>query len=69
MYTNYDMRNTAIVLYLCHWPGPAVQYSEGPLGLKMAPPTLGQHTEEVLQEVLHYDPKAIQDLKQSGIVQ
>ncbi len=32
-------------------------------GANSAPPTLGQHTEEVLRELLHYTPKQIRSLK------
>jgi formyl-CoA transferase len=34
----------------------------------MAPPTLGQHTDEILQERLNLDPTAIAALQEKGII-
>ena len=34
----------------------------------MAPPTLGQHTDEILHERLKLDDDAIKDLHQKGII-
>jgi formyl-CoA transferase len=34
----------------------------------MAPPTLGQHTNEVLHEQLQLSDQAIADLRQKGII-
>jgi formyl-CoA transferase len=34
----------------------------------MAPPTLGQHTNEVLHERLDLDEKALATLRQKGII-
>ena len=33
-----------------------------------AAPVLGQHTEEVLREVLGYDPARVADLRARGVV-
>ena len=35
---------------------------------RLAPPTLGQHTEEVLEELLDYNEEQIQSLKDESIV-
>lgn len=45
-----------------------VKYSESRPGIRLPPPTLGQHTEEVLVEILGMDPKDIQTLKEDGIL-
>jgi formyl-CoA transferase len=34
----------------------------------MAPPTLGQHTEEILHDRLNLDDKAIHELRNKGII-
>jgi formyl-CoA transferase len=34
----------------------------------MAPPTLGQHTQEILHERLKLDGKAIEELRSKGII-
>jgi crotonobetainyl-CoA:carnitine CoA-transferase CaiB-like acyl-CoA transferase len=45
-----------------------MRLSETPVEVRMAPPTLGQHTDEILQERLNLDPKAIAALQEKGIV-
>ena len=49
--------------------GPAVLFSESSTVLQCPPPTLGQHTFEVLQQQLNYDDSRINELEQSKIVQ
>ena len=39
-----------------------IQYSATPATLRRPPPRLGEHTEEVLRDVLGYAPDAIQAL-------
>jgi crotonobetainyl-CoA:carnitine CoA-transferase CaiB-like acyl-CoA transferase len=39
-----------------------IRYSETPATLRRPPPRLGEHTEEVLRDVLGYAPEAIQAL-------
>jgi formyl-CoA transferase len=39
-----------------------------PAGVRLPPPLLGQHTEEVLSEVLGYDGEAVAALRQQGVV-
>ncbi|XP_013410186.1 succinate--hydroxymethylglutarate CoA-transferase-like [Lingula anatina] len=48
--------------------GPAVRYSDFDLVLQCPPPTLGQHTEEVLQELLGFSSSQIQGLAEKGVV-
>ncbi|WP_114638540.1 CaiB/BaiF CoA transferase family protein [Polynucleobacter necessarius] len=45
-----------------------MRLSKTPTEVRMAPPTLGQHTDEILREQLHLDAKAIEQLHQKGIV-
>ncbi|KAK6379198.1 hypothetical protein LTS17_006116 [Exophiala oligosperma] len=47
---------------------PPVKYSESKTGVRTAPPTLGQHTEHVLTEVLGMDGQEVERLKASGVV-
>ncbi|KAG0255124.1 hypothetical protein BG011_005316 [Mortierella polycephala] len=48
--------------------GPAVKYSETMPSIRIPPPLLGQHTEEVLRDVLGYGEERIRELKQSKVV-
>ncbi|KAH3843885.1 succinate--hydroxymethylglutarate CoA-transferase-like [Dreissena polymorpha] len=48
--------------------GPAVRYSETPTVLKHPPPTLGQHTREVLQSLLSLSDEEVIALKIDGVV-
>jgi crotonobetainyl-CoA:carnitine CoA-transferase CaiB-like acyl-CoA transferase len=45
-----------------------MRLSETPVEVRMAPPTLGQHTHEILKERLSLDPKAIAALQEKGII-
>ena len=45
-----------------------IKLSGTPVTYRAAPPTLGQHTEEVLAERLGYGPEKIHDLRARGIV-
>lgn len=48
---------------------PPVKYGkEGMVGIRTAPPTLGQHTEGVLGEMLGYDAEAVRELREKGVV-
>lgn len=49
--------------------GPPVVYSSIQNEIQRAPPALGQHTKEVLSEVLGYDHEKIEKLRDAGIVQ
>ena len=45
-----------------------MRLSETPVEVRLAPPTLGQHTEEILQDCLKLDPQAIAALQAKGII-
>ena len=45
-----------------------VKYSHSTPSIRTPPPTLGQHTDEVLREILDMDENAIKALKAEGIV-
>jgi crotonobetainyl-CoA:carnitine CoA-transferase CaiB-like acyl-CoA transferase len=47
--------------------GPLVQMSETPVRARSAPPTLGQHNDEILSE-LGYRPDEVQRLRTDGII-
>ena len=48
--------------------GPAVSYSGFKQPVRLPPPTLGQHTSEVLQDLLHYDCEELKRLKCSACI-
>ncbi|KAK9307990.1 hypothetical protein QLX08_001894 [Tetragonisca angustula] len=48
--------------------GPAVTYSYATNKVRIAPPMLGQHTTEILKNVLNYTDDKIQTLKENKIV-
>jgi crotonobetainyl-CoA:carnitine CoA-transferase CaiB-like acyl-CoA transferase len=48
--------------------GSPMRLSQTPVELRLAPPTLGQHTQEILSKRLNMDSKAIQLLQEKGIV-
>jgi formyl-CoA transferase len=45
-----------------------MRLSKTPVEVRMAPPTLGQHTDEILQERLNLDSEAIAALQEKGII-
>lgn len=47
---------------------PPVKYSESVVGVRSAPPTLGQHTDEVLMDVLGWDRGKVKHLREGGVV-
>ncbi|XP_044268689.1 succinate--hydroxymethylglutarate CoA-transferase [Tribolium madens] len=49
--------------------GPPVKYSDGGNSVRSPPPTLGQHTKDVLETILKYSTKQINDLKKENIIQ
>uniref|UniRef100_A0A1B6EF02 Succinate--hydroxymethylglutarate CoA-transferase n=2 Tax=Clastoptera arizonana TaxID=38151 RepID=A0A1B6EF02_9HEMI len=49
--------------------GPPVLYSDSLNSVRAPPPSLGQHTDQVLSEVLNYSQKEIQKLKNNGDIQ
>jgi formyl-CoA transferase len=48
--------------------GIPVKYSETPGTIRLPPPLLGQHTREILSDLLGYSADEIRSLKQEGIV-
>ena len=48
--------------------GSPMRLSETPVEVRMAPPTLGQHTHEILEERLSLDTQAIAALQEKGII-
>lgn len=49
--------------------GPPVCYSEASNTARTAPPLLGQHTEEILRDLLNYDESKINQLRERKIIQ
>ncbi len=49
--------------------GPVAKHANKPPHVQLPPPTLGQHTEEVLREVLGYEIDQIDNLKKAGTIQ
>jgi crotonobetainyl-CoA:carnitine CoA-transferase CaiB-like acyl-CoA transferase len=48
--------------------GNPLKFSETPVNYRQAPPTLGQHSAEILMEFLGYDQEKIDQLRSSGIL-
>jgi len=48
--------------------GIPIKYSATPGSIRRAPPLLGEHTEELLAEVLGYSPERIAELRRQGVV-
>ncbi|XP_063914115.1 succinate--hydroxymethylglutarate CoA-transferase [Zophobas morio] len=49
--------------------GPPVKYSDGGNCVRSAPPTLGQHTDEVLKNLLQYNQEQLKELRQQNVIQ
>jgi formyl-CoA transferase len=45
-----------------------MKLSETPCEIKRHPPLLGEHTDELLAEVLGYDTEKISSLKENGVI-
>ncbi len=48
--------------------GIPIKYSETPGAVRRHPPLLGEHTDEILAEVLEYSPEKIGELRGAGVV-
>ena len=48
--------------------GPVAKLSETPASIRSMSPSLGQHTEEVLRDILGMDDKAIAQLRADGVI-
>jgi crotonobetainyl-CoA:carnitine CoA-transferase CaiB-like acyl-CoA transferase len=49
-------------------PNVPIELSETPASIRTAPPLLGQHTDEVLTELLGFDHKQLADLRAKGAI-
>jgi crotonobetainyl-CoA:carnitine CoA-transferase CaiB-like acyl-CoA transferase len=47
---------------------PPARYSKTPAGLRRHAPSFGEHTDEVLQDLLGKSPEQIKSLRQLGVV-
>jgi crotonobetainyl-CoA:carnitine CoA-transferase CaiB-like acyl-CoA transferase len=43
-------------------------FSETPAQVRLPPPTLGQHTEEILMDLLGYSPRDVTELREAGAI-
>jgi crotonobetainyl-CoA:carnitine CoA-transferase CaiB-like acyl-CoA transferase len=50
------------------FPGYPYKFSETPAKAHRPPPLLGEHTDEVLLELLDYSPEEVQELHTRGVV-
>jgi len=48
--------------------GIPVKYSETPPSVRMPPPLLGEHTDEILAQVLGYSPQEIDDFRRDEVI-
>ena len=48
--------------------GVPVKYSEAEAVIRRPPPVLGEHTREVLNEILGYEDQRIEDLRSAGVI-
>jgi formyl-CoA transferase len=48
--------------------GLPIKFSETPATIRLAPPLLGEHTDEIVTSVLGYDPARIDELRQKGAI-
>ena len=51
-----------------HIPGVPIKMSQTPGTVEKAAPLLGQHTEEILKEMLGYDSAKVQELRDQGVL-
>jgi crotonobetainyl-CoA:carnitine CoA-transferase CaiB-like acyl-CoA transferase len=45
-----------------------MKYSETPGTIRLPPPLLGEHTAQILQQVLGYGPEQIEALREQAVV-
>lgn len=45
-----------------------IKYSEAEPGVRLPPPSLGQHTNEILRSVLEYNDQDISSLREQGVI-
>lgn len=59
----------AVICYFFFFLGPAVEYDgQTCQGIATPPPMLGQHTNDVLRDILGYDRKDILKMEDEGVV-
>jgi len=75
VFADPQVQEREMVLKVPHPAGGSVPLVASPLKIPTAPvevryppPLLGQHTDEILSSMLGYDPAAIQQLRQSGVI-
>jgi crotonobetainyl-CoA:carnitine CoA-transferase CaiB-like acyl-CoA transferase len=51
-----------------HLVGSPLKLSDTPVTYSLAPPTLGQHSEDILRHILNMDDAEIRGLKQAGVI-
>lgn len=56
-------------MYFFYFEGKAVKYSERQMESTLPPPTLGQHTDEILQNMLNLSETDIKSLKDKKVIQ
>lgn len=47
---------------------PPVKYSNAESSIRMPPPLLGEHTDEILQGMVGFDKTRIEELRRKGVV-
>ena len=62
------MRTLITVSFFPLIAGPAVSYSGFQQPVRLPPPTLGQHTSQVLQDILDYDQEEVDQLRDSASI-
>jgi formyl-CoA transferase len=51
-----------------HLAGTPIKYSETPAAIRLPPPLLGEHTDEILANVLKHSPEKIAALREQGAI-
>jgi crotonobetainyl-CoA:carnitine CoA-transferase CaiB-like acyl-CoA transferase len=49
-------------------PSFPVKLSKSPASIRLPAPTLGQHNDEVLTEILGYSKEQVDDLRKAGVI-
>ncbi len=63
-----DMNHPAAKDGLCHLIGNPINLSETPVSYRRPPPMVGEHTDEVLREMLNMDDEKLEKLRTDGVV-
>ncbi len=62
------IKNVSTITSLYFPPGPPVDYSTIQTDARHPPPRLGEHTQQVLAELLGYDSTQVQQLEANGAI-